>query len=127
MLEMADHIGAYATLRLIEVFGGQPVYIPYKDQLSPFTGLLGVDTARHIAQIYGGNRLQLPVGKAALLRARRGPIVAAARAKTLSMRDAAAILGTSTTYMAHLVNATDEGAPSDAPARRSSDQLDLFS
>jgi urease accessory protein UreF len=131
MREMADHIGAWATLVLVANFGGQQIHVPRDPALSPFRELLDEATCTRIAWVYGGagNRLDLPVGRAAVNAARRAVVIAAVRAKKISGADAQKIIGTSRTYVAHLVNHTDEGKA--AATRRLAQALpaqpDLFS
>ena len=130
MLEMADHIGAYATLCLVAAHGGEQVHVPRDAAASPFLDCLDQDSAAKVAWVYGGtgNRLDVPVGRVAVDRARRAIVLAAVRAGKLTGADATKILGTSRTYLAHLVNQTDEGQ--DADTRRKAQHLpvqpDLF-
>lgn len=130
MLEMAAHIGPYATLRLVAAHGGEQVHVPRDPAASPFLDCVDADTAATIAWVYGGtgNRLDVPVARAAVDRARRAVVLAAVRAGKISGADAARIIGTSRTYLAHLVNATDEGrdASSRSRARDLPAQPDLF-
>lgn len=112
MREMADHIGPYLTLCLVAAHGGQQLHVPRDPAASPFRETLPPDACAKIAWVYGGsgNRLDLPVAQAAVNRARRAIVLAAVRAGLLTGADAAKIIGTSRTYLAHLVNATNEGA-----------------
>lgn len=129
MLEMADHIGPYATLVIVDRFGGTPVYISQDASRCPFGGVIDADTANTIARIYGRNRLDLPVGREALSRARRASLIAAVRVQKFTVIEAALIAGTSRTYMSHLVNLTDEGqnaAPLRISKRHDPRQLGLF-
>lgn len=128
MHEMADHIGAHATLSIVDAFGGQQIYVSSKPEQCPFATVVDEATARTIARIYGGNRILIPVGRAAVDRARRAGVIAAVRAGELSGADAQRIIGTSRTYVSHLVNHTDEGQNA-APTRglkRDPRQPDLF-
>ena len=130
MLELADHIGGHAVLKIVAAFGGDYVYISGDPSRSPFTDILDTETTAIIARAYGGNRLAVPTGKAALARAKRAGLIAAVRAGMMSAGDAARILRTSRSYMSHLVNATDEAAGA-TPVRigcRAADprQIDMF-
>ena len=129
MLEMADHVGAYATLRIVAAHGGSQVYISRKADACPFADVVDEDTAEILASIYGGNRIQIPVGRAAVDRARRAGIIAAVRAGEMTGADAQRILGTSRTYVSHLVNQTQEGQnaqPARLSARHDPRQHKLF-
>jgi len=116
MQEMADHIGAFDTLQLVARFGGQRIWMPKDVKISPFADFLGDDAIATLAHVYGGNWYWVPVGRTALARARRAPVLAAVRAREMTGAAAAKLLGTSRTYLAHLVNATDEGSDA-APLR----------
>lgn len=121
MLEMADHIGPYHTLVIHERFGGQFVKVSTDPDLNPFRSVLGGDLARHFTSIYAGTRLQLAAARTQIMKAKRAGVIAAVRAGTLSGADAAVVIGTSRTYLAHLVNETDEGvgvAPITLPLSR---------
>lgn len=70
MLEMADWIGAAATLRLTAAFGGQHLYVPLSIAVDhPIAQAIGIDAAQRLAYAYGRDRLDLPTGKAALAKA----------------------------------------------------------
>jgi len=128
MLEMADHIGAYAVLSIVARHGGEQIYVPHDAALSPFAETIDRAAATEIAQVYGGNRLLIPVARAAVSRARRAIVIAAVREKKITGAEAQKIIGTSRTYIAHLVNATDEGKDfaSVGAARQLPSQPDLF-
>lgn len=129
MREIADHIGAYATLRIIAAFGGRQVYVSRDPAASPFREVIAGEEASILADVFGGNRLLVPVGRVPLARARRAVVIAAVRARRVTGADAARILGTSRTYLSHLVNETDEGREIGATERAKAlpAQLDLFS
>jgi hypothetical protein len=110
MLEMAAHIGEYATLQIVDVFGGTDPYIPLDPSLSPFTDLIGKDKAEIMSSIYGRTVLQVPVAGEALRNARRAGVLAAIRAKQMTLTEAARIRGVgSRSYISHLVNHTRDG------------------
>jgi hypothetical protein len=116
MLEMADHIGAYMTLLLVDRFGGMRIYVPkdftrgkvYRDRGS-IREVIGDEAARKLSEIYTTEYLHIPTGRLALAQARRAPILAAVRAGRMSGNDAAKLLRTSRNYLARLVNQTREG------------------
>lgn len=134
MIEMADHIGAANTLRIVAAKAGHEVYISGDASRSPFIGLVDDQALETLARIYGcpGTRFRVPTAKAAVARARRAPIIAAVRARGLTTSAGAKILGTTISYMSYLANHGDEGAgatpPEWAKRRRVVDprQIDMF-
>jgi hypothetical protein len=114
MQEMAAHIGPFLTLLVVDRLGGQEVQVPSDPERNRLTEVIGPDGAAIISRIYGGNVLRVPVGRAALDEARRAGIIAAIRAKTMTIAEAAPILRTSRSYLSHLVNATPEGEEAEA-------------
>ena len=129
MIEMADHIGAYHTLRVIAEFGGQQVDIAKSPERNVLRAVLDARLTRIMSAVYGGNELELPVGRPALNEARRASLIASVRNADMTVREAARIAGTARTYMSRLVNHTQEGIGS-PPLRRISRhdprQIDLF-
>lgn len=110
MIELADHIGAYEALLLVDAKGGTDPYIPVNPAGSRFAAIIGEEKAAILHRVYGLERLQLPVGDIALKHARRAGVIAAIRAKTMSLTEAALIRGMgSRSYISHLVNHSDEG------------------
>lgn len=130
MCEMAAHIGAYRTLLVIDALAGQVVKIPKRMEFNRLEAVIGKDGAEIMSRIYGGNVLQVPVGRAALNEARRAGVIAAIRARKMTIADAVPILETSRSYISHLVNQTSEGSDAAVyvPPRRGRDdrQLDMF-
>lgn len=130
MREMAAHIGAYRTLLVVDALGGQSIYIPASPARGRLAEVIGEEGAAIMSRIYGCNRIRVPVGRAALHEARRGGVIAAIREKRMTIGEAVPILGTSRSYLSHLVNATDEGddAAPYVPTRSRHDprQLDMF-
>jgi len=51
MLDMAAHIGAYATLRIVDAFAGQYIYVPLDPALSPFREVIGNEKAAVLAHV----------------------------------------------------------------------------
>lgn len=131
MREMAAHIGAYRTLLVIDALGGQAVFIPQAVDRNRLADIIGDEGAKILSFIYGGNRLRVPVGRAALNEARRAGVIAAIREGTMTIAAAVPILGTSRSYISYLVNQTNEGTSAAAitlPRAASDDrQLDMFS
>lgn len=129
MLEMADHIGAYRTLLIVEKYGGQTIYIAADPARNCLRDLIGTAAAETMSHVYRRERLQIPTGKFALNRARRAALVAAARADEVAVAEAARMIGTSRSYFSHLVNQTSEGTDDEQiPARGAAHpgQMDLF-
>lgn len=136
MLEMADHIGAYRTLLLVDRFGGMRIYIPadpakgkvYEGRGS-IRDVVGVEAAKILSRVYRREYLSIPTARHALSRARRQGLIASVRSKDITASEAARRLGTTRSYMSHLVNRTDEGADEgEMPLRcgRHAGQPDLF-
>lgn len=133
MLELAAHIGPYATLLLVDRIGGQKVLIPIDPARNRLRDVIGTDAAATLSRVYGANEILVPVARAALNEARRGPVIAAIREGRLTVAAAAPILRTASRYLSYLVNHTDEGR-SDRPwvptrvRPRAADprQLDMF-
>ena len=127
MMSIARLIGPYATLLLVDRFGGQQIYVP-----ATFRGdhkiarAIGLVAARELAREYGNCRVTLPTAKAAIARAKRGPIIAAVRRKEMNAVTAARILRTSRNYVAGLVNNTDEGGKALATPTPQPRQMDLL-
>lgn len=130
MLEMAAHIGAYDTLRLVDAFAGQDVYIPVDPSRSPFRDLVSTEKCAVLSHVYGRERLPIPSGRQALLRARRQGIIAAIRAGRMTVVEGAAILRMARRHLSRLVNQSDEGqdcAPVLLPAPvKDPRQLEMF-
>lgn len=130
MCEMAAHIGAYRTLLVIDALGGQEVIIPKRAELNRLAGVIGDEGAAILSWAYGGDKMRIPVARAALNEARRAGVIAAIRAGKMTIGEAVPILGTSRSYISHLVNNTREGDNSAPvfvpPPKRDTRQMDLF-
>lgn len=109
MLEMASHIGAYATLLICERFGGRDIYIPADAAKCPFLALIGEEKANCISWVYRRETITVPTARYALSRARRGGVLAAARARKITVAQAARMLGLRRDYVSKLLNKGDEG------------------
>jgi hypothetical protein len=130
MLDMAAHIGAYATLCIVDAFAGQYIYIPVDASRSPFEDIIGREKAAVLAHVYGRERLPIPTGRHALSRARRAGVIALVRANRMTVSEAAARLRTPVRHLSTLINQTDEGTDAE-PAillqrTRDARQLDMF-
>lgn len=129
MLEMAAHIGPYATLLLCDRFGGREIYVPADADKSPFVAVIGEERAAIVARVYRRERIAIPTARYALNRARRGAILAAVRAGSLTVTQAARMLGLRRDYVSTLKNAGDEGvgvAPAPIARKHDPRQLDMF-
>lgn len=130
MLEMSDHIGPYATMLVVERYGGQQIYISADPKRNVLRDLIGAAAAATMSHVYRRERLEIPTAKYALARARRRGIIARCRTNELSVSEAARILGTSRTYLSNLVNNSDEATGEEqAPersVRRDHGQMHLF-
>lgn len=130
MLDMAAHIGAYDTLRIVDAFAGQDVYMPIDPARCPFLPIVGEAKAATLAHVYGRERLPIPSGRNALMKARRAGIIALIRARRMTVVDGAAILRMPRRHLSTLVNRADEAvdaAPAVLPRPpRDPAQLDMF-
>ncbi|HEX7820664.1 MAG TPA: hypothetical protein VF463_08590 [Sphingobium sp.] len=130
MLDMAAHIGPYATLLIVDAFAGQEVYVSKDPARSPFSDIIGADKAETMAHVYGVERLRIPGGRMPLLKARRAGILAACRAKKMSVDEGAAILRMPRRHLRHIVNHTQEALTATPmvllPRARDARQLDMF-
>lgn len=132
MLEMAVHIGPYATLQLVDRLGGQSVLIPMDPERNRLTEVIGRDKAAVMSRVYGREYLSIPMGTAALNEARRAPVIAAIRSGKLTIQAAVPILRLKRATISNLVNHTDEGTGTvqdiALPQRqRDTRQLEMFS
>lgn len=132
MLEMAAHIGPYATLLLIDRLGGQTIRVPMDPERNRLKQIIGDEKSAIMSRVYGGQKgLAIPVGVDALNEARRGPILAAIRSGQLTINAAVPILRLKRSTISYLLNHTDEGTKDrpwvDAPKpKRDTRQLDMF-
>ena len=93
--------------------------------------IIGPEKTAIMSRIYSGNKFSVPVARDALNEARRGPILAAIRAGTLTISEAVPILRLKRATISQLLNHTDEGLEDRAWAQlpdRKVDprQLDMF-
>lgn len=60
LVSLAELIGMAATLRLVEAYGGDGVYVPQTvDPDKPFVQIAGLTAAEILVQHYGGERLEI--------------------------------------------------------------------
>lgn len=109
MIEMADHIGARATLLISDRFGGEEMRIPIDPRRNPFRALIGDELATRVSAVYGGERLAIPIARYALDVARRAGVIATVRAGRMTRSDMARVLRIRRDSASHLINRTDEG------------------
>ena len=92
MVEIADHIGVYATLKLLERFGGENFRISRASRRDRFAEVIGEAAARAFQEAFHGEKLDLPIGRDAIWRAKAKPIVDRVREGSINIADAARIL-----------------------------------
>ena len=109
MLEMAAHIGAYATLQLVDRFGGKELYVPMQAADWHVSKLIGGEKASKLCAIYGRERLPIPVARSTIFCAKSAPVFAAVLSGQMSLTEGAHILRTSRSYLSHRVNAERKG------------------
>jgi hypothetical protein len=63
MIEIADHIGASLTLKLLDHFGGQFVNVPQNPDRNPFRAVIGDAAADIVTRVFANERLHLPTGR----------------------------------------------------------------
>lgn len=131
MVEIADHIGAHATLRLIARFGGENIRISRAMRRNPFVEVIGEEAATIFCKAFHGEKLDLPVGRSALWHARAAPLLARVRAGDLTIADASRILRVARTRIHALLAQGDAaGAPPRRRRRRGAEpdprQIDMF-
>jgi hypothetical protein len=95
LVELADHIGAAAALRLCQARGGCEYYFPKKLAADhDLRGVLGDEVAEYLSQIYGGSTVELPTANAVLRRLRRTQVLARVRQGLIAKSAAARLLET---------------------------------
>lgn len=135
MREMAAHIGAYETMLIVDRFGGLPLLTTKNPELCGAWSLIGPEKTRILCKVYVREAIQVPVAHAAIRHAKMQHILAAIRARRLSLSDAVMALRaggirTSTIRLNKLVNQTDQGrdVPPWTPRRSAADpaQTSIF-
>ena len=75
--ELSNVIGLADAIEIVRRWGGRDMYVPVKVEAGDALALtLGLETARRLVHEYGGQRLQLPAERNALLDLRNAAIVA---------------------------------------------------
>jgi Mor family transcriptional regulator len=78
---LIELLGDAATGRLIELHSGEVLYIPrHVSRRHPVAQEIGLDAARRLVAVYGGESLPIPTGHRRRLDARNRAIVEARRA-----------------------------------------------
>lgn len=135
MREMAAHIGAYETMLIVDRFGGMPLLTTKNPELCGAWPLIGAEKTRILCKVYVREAIQVPVAHAAIRHAKMQGVVAAIRARRLTLSEAVMVLReggvrTSTIRLNKLVNQTDEGLGIDpwTPRRSATDpaQTSIF-
>lgn len=115
MRELAEHIGPYAVMQIVDRYGGLDLYVPMSADGWYIGDLIGKDKAEILSKTCGREQLPLPVARYALDQARRAGIIAAVRSGGMTLTEAAWILRAKRRTVWHLANKTDEGKAT-APA-----------
>lgn len=128
MVEIADHIGAHATLKLLERFGGEHFRISRASRRDRFAEVIGEAAAKAFQEAFHGEKIDLPTGRDAIWRAKAQPILGQVRDGLLTVADAGRILRVSRTRIHALL---EEGDRAGLPRRRrvkpvDPRQIDMF-
>lgn len=107
MEEMADHIGAYATVQIAETFAGEFIYVPLSVECSPFTDVVGQEAAATLARVFGGERIPIAPMRDAIRHIRICQLIRLVRAKRLKVTEAARIAAIPVRHMSTLVNSDE--------------------
>jgi hypothetical protein len=129
LVEMADHIGPYHSLRVIERFGGRKIYVAADVERNCLREILDAKLTKIMSHVYGRQEIDLPVARAALTEARRAPVIASVRNGDMTVAEAARILGTARTYVSQLVNRSreaEDAVPLRRPTLRDPRQIEMF-
>lgn len=74
--ELKAAVGLAGALEIVRRWGGRMLYVPLKVQASdPLALTLGLDLAQQLVDGFGGQKLQLPIERNALLDIRNAKIV----------------------------------------------------
>ena len=130
MLDMAAHVGAHATLLIVDTYAGQEVYVPLDVTRSPFRDIVDEQRVATMAHVFGRQRIRIPAGRLQLDKARRAGIVAAIRADKMTISEGAAIIRMPRRHMETLIKKTDEATDAEPVAMlvrpRDTRQLEMF-
>lgn len=131
MIEMADHIGAYAAMLIVEKFGGLRVKFATDPELSAAKPVIAAAANRKLSEIYGNQTIEVPLAPRALREARMAGVLADLRAHRMTYTDAVIRLRqggirVSVTQLAQLA-ARPPAPPKPRPARPARPaQLQMF-
>lgn len=127
MRTMAEYIGAYDTLRLVDALGGLNVRFALNPRPnSRVVQAVGMDLARRIGQFYNDNKMNLPVGHKALKRARLRPILTKVRTGEMSTQEAAILTRLTRNCISNYVRKGYDRLPGELPKRKDDRQFDMF-
>jgi Mor family transcriptional regulator len=74
--DLSEKIGLADTIEIVRRWGGRELYVHAKVEAGdPLALTMGLESARRLVQHYGGQRLQLPAERNALLDLRNASIV----------------------------------------------------
>lgn len=105
MLEIADHIGPYATLKLLDALGGEHIRVSgTAAQRELLAAAIGAVKSTVFQNAFRGCKLDLPVARYAMLRAKGRPVLQAVAQRELKIADAARILGVGRTRVHDLLS-----------------------
>lgn len=106
--ELADEIGLGDTIELVRRWGGREMYVPTKvESGDPLALTMGLESARRLVDCRGGQRLQLPAERNALLDLRNAAIVEAHTAGR-SMEAIGLVYGLTRQAVSHILKADRE-------------------
>jgi len=75
--ELADKVGLADTIEIVRRWGGRELYVHAKvEPGDPLALVMGLESARRLVEHFGGQRLQLPAERNALLDLRNAAIIA---------------------------------------------------
>ncbi len=92
LVKLAEMIGLAATLRLVDAYGGDGVYVPqHVDPDKPFAQIAGLTAAEILVQHYAGEKLEIAAlagvrHKKPLIAEARGPVAEVARKFAVTAR-----------------------------------------
>lgn len=90
LLDMADHINKDAIMRLVAHYGGTRCYIPkVLPETSELAAVIGQDAARALAEVLGGERIEVPKARDFQRAVRNREIIRRHREEGLSYRELA--------------------------------------
>ncbi|MBZ6377359.1 hypothetical protein B5C34_05325 [Pacificimonas flava] len=89
MLDMEAVVGAYATLLIVDAYGGDEIEIPrHLQHAGDLIDLVGTQTAKAFIDVYGGSALYIPLAREAIKWAKAEPVLRQVRAAEISITEA---------------------------------------